>query len=108
VKLVIWNKTTIETVRTFPEEVRKELGYLIYRLQLGEQLTLPHSKVITTAGPGVFELRIKDQHGIYRVFYYIKLKDQILILHAFQKKSQKTPQHDILLIKRNLKDMINE
>lgn len=90
-KTVIWNDKTIETIRSFPEEVRKEVGYLIYRLQMGEQLDFPHSKSMSTIANGVFELRIKGTDGVYRVFYYIKIKEKVFILHAFQKKTQKTP-----------------
>ncbi len=107
-KTVIWNDKTIETIRSFPEEVRKEVGYLIYRLQIGEQLNLPHSKSMSSIANGVFELRIKGTDGIYRVFYYTKIKEKVFILHAFQKKTQKTPQHEIVLIKKYLKEMIYE
>jgi len=34
---------------------------------------------------GVEELRIRDQAGIYRTFYFKKSKRGILILHAFVK-----------------------
>ena len=57
---------------------------------------------------GTHELRIRDRSGIYRVFYYTKLADSVLIFHAFTKKTQKTPQHEIALARTRLKEILNE
>jgi phage-related protein len=57
---------------------------------------------------GVEELRIRDGAGVYRTFYFTKSKRGILIPHAFVKKTQKTPQHEIDLARRRLKEMWNE
>jgi phage-related protein len=57
---------------------------------------------------GVHELRIRDRAGIYRVFYYTKLAGSVLIFHAFAKKTQKTPQHEIVLAKARLQEMLDE
>jgi phage-related protein len=53
-------------------------------------------------------LRIRDRAGIYRVFYYTKLADTILIFHAFAKKTEKTPQHEIFLAQQRLKEILDE
>jgi len=44
----------------------------------------------------------------YRVFYYTKLADSVLIFHAFAKKTQKTPPHEIALAQKRLKEMLDE
>jgi phage-related protein len=49
-----------------------------------------------------------DRSGAYRVFYYTKLADSLLIFHAFAKKTQKTPQHEIALARKRLKEMLDE
>ena len=59
-------------------------------------------------GVGAEELRVKDRHGIYRVFYLARKADVVLVFHAFQKKIQKTPQHEIELGKKKLKEMLHE
>jgi hypothetical protein len=41
---VEWNKRALREVKGFPEEVKKELGYLIFKLQIGEKLEMPHSR----------------------------------------------------------------
>ncbi len=47
-----------------------------------------------TVGPGVREIRIRAG-GAYRVFYVAKFEEVIYVLHAFQKKTQKTVKQDI-------------
>ena len=46
--------------------------------------------------------------GIYRTFYFKKSKRGILIPHACVKKTQKTPQHEIALARKRLKEMWDE
>ena len=86
---VVWHTKALEKLRTFPECVRKDLGYLIHRLQMGDALTSPYSKPMKGVEIGVSELRVKDDSGAYRVFYYLKTNHGILIFHAFVKKTQK-------------------
>lgn len=55
---------------------------------------------------GVHELRIKNTAGQYRIFYFIKLLDAILVFHFFKKKTQETPKKEIETGKRRLGEMI--
>jgi phage-related protein len=105
---VEWNKKALREVKTFPEEVKKEIGYLIFKLQIGESLSMPHARTMTSVAKGCYELRVKDRDGIYRVFYFLKIKSRILIFHAFQKKEQRTPIKEIDLGRKNLKEMLDE
>lgn len=107
-KEVLWHTKALEEIRSFPEEVRKELGYLIHRLQMGDKLTLPYSRPIKSVEIGVNELRVKDASGIYRAFYYLKTQKGVLIFHAFKKKTQQTPKKEINLGKKNLKELLDE
>lgn len=61
-----------------------------------------------TVGSGVVEIRLKDAAGIYRMIYTAKIGDTIYVLHAFQKKTQKTSQHDIELAKTRYKKLLQE
>jgi phage-related protein len=55
-------------------------------------------------GPGVRETRIMHE-GQFRVIYVAKLADAVYILHAFQKKTQKTRKQDIDMAKHALKQL---
>jgi phage-related protein len=50
--------------------------------------------------PGVREIRIREASGAFRVIYLTTRKAGVIVFHAFQKKTQKTPKPDIDLAKR--------
>ena len=54
---------------------------------------------------GVKEIRIKGVGGNYRVIYLAKLVDAVYVIHAFQKKTQKTRKADIDLARKRLKEI---
>ena len=58
-----------------------------------------------TIGAGAFEIKIKDRQGVFRVFYVAKFEETVYVLHAFQKKSQKTSKKDIALGQQRYKEM---
>jgi phage-related protein len=57
---------------------------------------------------GVHELRVRGEGTQVRVFYCMRCPDAIIVLHAFQKKSQKTPLREIRLARRRLKEVLDE
>jgi phage-related protein len=97
-----------DTIKAFPASIKKALGKAIMELQYGITLKMPLSKPIPSISKGVFEIRLKDKDGIYRVFCLTKVEDKVLVFHAFQKKTQKTPKKDIDLAKKRLKEMLDE
>lgn len=89
-------------LRAFPDDACSEAGYQIERVQQGME---PKDwKPMAIIGPGVKEIRIREETGIFRVFYLAALADRVLVLHAFQKKSQKTPRKNIELAKKRLRE----
>jgi phage-related protein len=107
-KEVIWHKKALEKLKEFPLSVKKDFGYLIHRLQMGDKLVSPYSRPINSVETGTNELRVKDASGAYRVFYYLKASDGIIIFHAFKKKTQKTPKKEIDIGRKNLKEVLGE
>ena len=93
-------------LRSFPDHVRRELGKAIFDLQKGAKLSMPLSRPMPSVASGVEELRVKDRSGAYRVFYFIKMETAVLIFHAFQKKTPKTPPPEIKLARARLKEML--
>jgi phage-related protein len=61
-------------------------------IEFGSDLGMPHSKSISK---GLFELRVKSQEGIARIFYCTKVGKRIVMLHGFIKKTQKTPPNEL-------------
>lgn len=90
-------------LRSFPDEARREAGFNLDFVQRGFD---PESwKPMKTVGPGVNEIRIRDDSGAYRVIYLATRPEAVYVLHCFQKKTEKTSQHDIDLAKRRFKDI---
>lgn len=69
---------------------------------------MPLSRPMPEVAVGMEELRLRDEAGIYRAFYFKKSKRGILILYARVKKTRKTPQHEIALARKRLKEMWDE
>lgn len=60
-------------------------------------------KPMPAVGSGAFEIRVRDEAGAFRVIYVAKFEHAVFVLHAFQKKTQKTPHLDIELAARRYK-----
>ena len=58
--------------------------------------------------PGVSEIRLRNEDGQFRVFYFTASANGILVLHAFVKKTQQTPPSEIQLARKRLKEMQDE
>lgn len=69
---------------------------------------MPLSRPMPAVGPGVHELRVRDAAGIYRAFHLCHSRRGVLVFHAFEKKTQKTPLHEIKLGRRRLAEVLYE
>lgn len=107
VKDVEFHPAALKAIKKFPEPIKKELGKAIRDLQKGENLSMPLSRPMKSVGKGVEELRVKDASGIYRTFYLTRLKDRIVVFHAFMKKTQKTSQKEISTGQKRLKELVD-
>jgi len=92
----------------FPAEVRKELGKAIWDMQNGDILGMPLSRPLPSLERGAAELRLRDKSGIYRVLYFTRSLKGVLVFHAFVKKSEAIPKHEIDLARKRLKELMNE
>ena len=79
---------SLQRLRDFPVDARQDAGYQLDKVQRG--LQPDDFKAMPTIGKGVEEIRIRDDSGIYRVIYTARLANVMFVLHAFQKKSQRT------------------
>ncbi len=93
----------MEVIRGFPESVRQDAGYNLHLVQAG--LEPLHWKPMSSVGPGVKEIRIKDRDGLYRIMYIAKYEETVYVLHAFQKKTQKTAKADVDVAKRRIREL---
>ncbi|MBK6869385.1 MAG: type II toxin-antitoxin system RelE/ParE family toxin [Burkholderiales bacterium] len=105
-KPIEFRGTSLSDLRAFPKNAMQEAGYQLDRIQRG--LDPDDAKPMTTIGAGVFELRIRDEAGAFRVVYVAKLADAVYVLHSFQKKTQQTAKSDIDLARRRYRALKQE
>ena len=97
---------SLQCLRDFPVDARQDAGYQLDKVQRG--LQPDDFKPMPTIGRGVEEIRIRDDSGIYRVIYTARLADAVLVLHAFEKKTQRTSQRDIEIAKAQFREMMRD
>lgn len=102
-----FHSKALEFIRSLSVDLRKQIGEALRDIQKGLLPGMPLNKPMPSVAPGVFELRVKDETKKVRVFYIAKLSDFILVFHAFEKKTRKTPNHEINLGKKRLKEVLN-
>jgi phage-related protein len=92
-----------EELRAFPVGARQRAGFEMDQVQRG---LLPTDwKPMTSIGAGVLEVRIHI--GVeHRVFYVAKFQEAVYVLHAFEKKRQKTSKRDIELGRARLSELL--
>jgi phage-related protein len=104
-KPVVWLGDSLGRLREFPVDARHDLGYRLELVQGGE---VPKDwRPMPSVGLGVNELRVR-MGGAFRVLYVAKFVEAVYVLHAFQKKSQKTARPDIEIAKQRYRAMIEE
>jgi len=68
----------------------------------GPDLGMPHTRAM---GLGLFELRLKAQEGIARVFYCTVADRRIVMLHQYIKKSERTPRRELEIAQRRMREV---
>ena len=100
-----WVASSKRDFREFPAQVQDDLGFQLYLAQTGQHPS--SAKPLKGLGSGTVELVDDFDGDAYRAVYTVRFGDAVYVLHAFKKKSKrgvKTPQPDIDLVKRRLRD----
>jgi len=104
---VVWVGSSRRYLRSFPREVRRNIGQALYVAQQGE--TDPSAKPLRGFGGWSVAEIVADYEGdTWRTVYTVRYAEAIYVLHAFQKRSKRgmaTPKKDIDLIHRRLGDV---
>ena len=56
----------------------------------------------------LYEIRVKDSKGIYRIIYFSYTNRQFIMLNGFVKKTQKTPKKEIKLAYKRMLEVLND
>ena len=90
-----------EWLRELTVEDRKTIGIDIKTVQYGWPLGMP---LVRKMEPGLWEVRCDIADGIARVLFTAKA-GQMVLLHGFVKKTQKTPDNELKAARNRLKKL---
>ncbi len=71
----------------------------------GPNLGMPFTR---SMGENLFEIRARGKEGIGRAFFCTAIGRKIVILHAFIKKTKKTPRKELDIARERLSEVQNE
>jgi len=99
-----WLGSSLFDLRSFPEEARQIIGAELTLVQGGD---LPTDwKPMRGVGAGVMEVRV-HRPGEYRVLFVAKFAEAVYVLHAFGKKTRKTPDRELIVARRRYAEMLD-
>jgi phage-related protein len=102
-EIVYYSEDLQRAIMEFPIGIQARYIHLTQRmLAFGPNLGMPHSRAM---GQGLFELRLRSKGGIGRVFYCNLVDQRIMMLHAFVKKSAKTPSKELKIARDRMKEV---
>jgi phage-related protein len=101
--IVYFSDEVMRVILEFPAGIQARYIHLTERMVVfGPNLGMPHTRAL---GTGLFELRMKSPEGIGRVFFGTLPGRQIMMLHAFVKKTPKTPTRELKIARKRLKEV---
>ena len=103
-KPIDWLGSTLADARALPRGARREMGFQLDRVQNG--LPPDDFRPMKSVGPGVFEIRVRDEGRAFRSFYVARFEEAVYVLHVFEKKTRKTAQADLDLGRARYKALV--
>lgn len=98
-----FHQRVLTEIESWPVDIVADYARLVELLmEHGPALRLPHSRPM---GGGLFELRPRGRSGIGRAFYCYMVGQRIIVLHAFVKKTQATPDRELKVARKRLKEL---
>ncbi len=92
-------------IEKWPVDILADYARIVELLiEFGPGLGMPHSR---TLGGGLFEIRARGKEGIGRAIYCYLDGRRIMILHQLIKKTRQTPEPDLKLARKRMKEAQN-
>jgi phage-related protein len=102
-KITLFNQKVEAETLSFPAGILANFLHILEMIEdFGPALGKPHTAPM---GDGLFEIRAKGKEGIGRVFFCTVKGKEIIILHSFVKKTQRTPKKELEKARRRLKEL---
>jgi len=103
--IVYFHSRVKAEIESWPDGILADYARIVELLmEFGPNLRMPHSRAM---GGGLFELRFRGREGIGRVFYCFVIGQRVVILHAFVKKTPDTPEQELKIARKRMKEVQN-
>jgi phage-related protein len=87
----------------FSKEARKEAGFLLRLVQLGQSLRMPKAEPLPIVGPRCGAIRVRDDQHNWRIMYRVDAT-VVLVIDVYDKKTKQIPNAVIVRCKRRLRE----
>jgi phage-related protein len=103
-KVEFYDARVLKGIREWPVKIEAKFAKIVGLIEEfgSDGVGMPHIKAL---GQGLFEIRVKATEGIGRAFFCSVKGKVIIILHEFIKKTQKTPQKEMELAKKRMREV---
>lgn len=88
-------------------EVKKKFNWTLQLIATIERVPKKYFEHLTDS-TGIYEIRVEAGSDIYRVFSFFDKGKLVILVNGFQKKTQKTPRHEIELAEKLKKQYFDE
>jgi phage-related protein len=98
-----FNERVLAEIEGWPGGLLADYARLVELLmEFGPDLRMPWSRAL---GDGLFELRPRGREGIGRALYCYADGERVVVLHAFIKKTQATPERHVRPARRRMREV---
>jgi phage-related protein len=101
--VVYFNRRVLDEIESWPAGILADYARLVELLmEFGPTLPMPHSRPM---GGGLFELRPRGSPGIGRALYCFAEGQEVVMLHAFIKKTVRTRRSDLEIARTRMREV---
>jgi phage-related protein len=93
-KIIFYEDHFIEFYQNQNEKVKNKIQYVFELIKQAERVPEKFLKHLEGT-EGLYEIRVKNQSNIYRIFCCFDEGKVVVLFNGFQKKNQKTPKNEI-------------
>ena len=106
-KVTFLNPVVRDALGKWPKKLKAKFIRIVDLIeQFGPiEVGMPHVKNL---GQGLFEIRAKSEEGIGRAFFCMVVGKEVVILHSFIKKTQKTPAKEIHIARKRMQEVLKD
>ena len=102
--ITYYSESVANAILAWPKKIKAKYLFIIQLMEEhGPNLGKPYTDAL---GDGLFEIRAKGQEGIGRAFFGLRIGKEIIVLHEFIKKTQKTPKNELDIARKRLHEVI--